>query len=1144
MKASWATLSAAALLYVTCSTAATAQEISPEDRDLFESRIRPLLAEKCYGCHSAAAKSVKAGLLLDSKAGWMRGGETGTVVVPGSPEESLLWIAVSYENPDLQMPPKKKLAPDELAALREWIERGAPDPRSGEAPPRKPDPAGDFDLEARRDSHWAWRPVRVEPPPRVEDSAWPRDEIDRYVLARLEAAGLAPAPPAPPATWLRRVTFDLTGLPPARDEVEAFLRDASPRAFEYVVERLLDSPRFGEHWAQHWLDLVRYAETKGHEGDFSIPHAYRYRDYAIRAFNADVPYDRFVIEHVAGDLVDPPRLDPVERTNESVQGTGFWHLGEATHSPVDIRGEEADRVANQIDVFSKTFLGLSLGCARCHDHKFDAISTEDYYALAGYLQSSSYHLMDVSDPEAQNRAVSELRALADRYVPRVTRAFSEAVESRVARLDDYLLAARDVLRRAPGEGEAEALVAAVAGERQLSPEVLHRWVEALKRAAGNAGDLLHPFAALALEPGEPGPEIVSRRQAEILETWRGLADEGGKRLREQKVVTTVEEGERNYVKSERPVAGSDLVVDFARPGADDWITVGHRFGGGPAAPGRIVLGASGERPIRRVVERAEANADLLSGKLSGMLRTRTFEVTSDTLWSRFRGKADVFLAVDSHRTVLGPLHGVVQQKLEGGDGYEWKSHNVRDYIGHRVHVEFTPTGDFALREIRFAAAEPVEAFRPNGEVVRLLESPVISVPAMAGLYRDLVVGSVASLAGFQDVTGDPGKALDTAAIVNWLVARDDLLDRPGEGPTRIVGLVEEYAAERAAIEARIPAPVEALALIDGSGEDEYVHIRGNHKTLAARPVGRRFLTALAGDDAPPPARGSGRLDLARQMTDPENPLLSRVLVNRLWHHLFGRGIVPTADDFGVMGERPTHPLLLDYLAAEFVAGGWSIKGLLRRMVLSSTYRMSSRPDGKAAEIDPANSLLHRMRIRRLTGEAIRDSILAISGRLDPKMYGPSVMVHITPFMRGNRSPGDSGPVDGDGRRSIYVEVRRNHLSHFLTTFDRPSPFATIGGRSASNSPAQPLILLNDPLVHQEARRWAEKLLERDVPRPGECVTEAYYAAFGRPPEDWEAEEALEFLKAALEGDAAGDPAQAWTDLCHTLMNVKEFIFIN
>ncbi|HEV8059713.1 MAG TPA: DUF1549 domain-containing protein, partial [Gemmataceae bacterium] len=404
-----------ALLSICCwgllAPGALAQTPRAEDLEFFEKTIRPLLHDQCQSCHGPAKQ--RGNLRLDSREAILRGGDLGPVVVPGHPEQSLLVKAIRYADDELRMPPRSKLAAGQVDALVRWVERGLAWPETVSNGPAAPTSA--FDLK-ERSRHWCWQPLQAALPP-LSEAAAGGNPIDAFLRARLRTAGITPAPRADRLTLLRRVTFDLIGLPPTPEEIAAFLADRSPVAFERVVERLLASPHYGERWGRHWLDLARYAETTGHEFDGDIPEAYRYRDYVIRAFNADLPYDQMVLEHVAGDLLAKPRIDPVDGTNASIQATAFWFLGEAKHSPVDVRADEAERLDNQVDVFSKAFLGLTVACARCHDHKFDAITTADYYALTSYLLSSHQQMAFLDSPKAYEPGLARLRAIQDRLRP-------------------------------------------------------------------------------------------------------------------------------------------------------------------------------------------------------------------------------------------------------------------------------------------------------------------------------------------------------------------------------------------------------------------------------------------------------------------------------------------------------------------------------------------------------------------------------------------------------------------------------------------------------------------------------------------------------------------------------------------------------
>jgi hypothetical protein len=1101
--------------------AATARAAEPpaEQAEFFEKKVRPVLVEHCFKCHSGPAK-VKGGLRLDSRAGLLKGGDNGPAVVPGSPDKSRLVEAVSYRNADLTMPPKGKL-PDAIRAdLAAWVKMGAPWPN--DQPSTGPAIKSGFDLARRKREHWCWRPVRAVPPPPVKDGSWPRDPADRFILAKLEEKGLRPTAPAARRTWLRRVTFDLTGLPPAPEAIDAFLRDESPDACEKVVDRLLRSPQFGERWARHWLDLVRYAETRGHEFDPNIPNAYQYRDYVVRAINADVPYDQFVTEHVAGDLLPNPRRNPVEGFNESIIGSGFWFLGEESHSPVDVRQDQADRFDNRIDVMSKTFLGLTVACARCHDHKFDAIAARDYYALYSVLSSSSYRLARF-DTLDRNRAVAaELAKLRGRARTELSKALAAAARPVTERLADYLLAAREALLTRP-EPDCETVAAA----HKLDAALLHEWLSATLDAARDRDDPLHAWAQVAADP-------AARDGKQLAELLRPLVDD----LR------------RREAAADSALKGAQVVIDYGKSTPADWMQDGAAFGPGPARPGDVRLSGGPVRFVERGaaeydrafdVLRLAPGTDIDPGALGRItvrsgrtLSTPSFRLTTGKVYYLVKGAGAVYAAVGSHVEIDGPLHGQLVSSLPAGDEFHWAGHDLTRYKGFDAHLEFTaaPGSDFAVALVVQAERTPGPVDRPSRALLKLLDESKSS-DALAAGYAQLFAGVTKRLAA------DDVSCADDARLAGWLARHPYLL---GDAKP-----LRDKAAAFRAEEKRIAAGIRAEsrlapAMLDGSAVDEHVFVRGSPKAAGA-PAPRRLLEALAGPK-PLAARGSGRLELARQVTDPAvNPLVARVMVNRVWYHLFGRGIVASVDNFGVLGQAPTHPELLDYLADRFVKEGWSLKRLVRELVLSSTYRMASEPSPDGDRVDPSDLLLHHMRLRRLEGEAIRDAMLCVSGRLNQAEYGPSVPIHLTPFLEGRGRP-KSGPLDGDGRRSLYLAVRRNFLSPFLLAFDTPIPFSTMGRRSVSNVPAQALILLNDPFVHQQAEAWARRVLSRPA-TSAQHIEGMYVSAYGRPPTDDERAACLAFLAGqATRYGVRSDDARVWADLAHTLFNVKEFIFVN
>jgi hypothetical protein len=622
---------------------------------------------------------------------------------------------------------------------------------------------------------------------------------------------------------------------------------------------------------------------------------------------------------------------------------------------------------------------------------------------------------------------------------------------------------------------------------------------------------------------------------------------------------------QQQAKAEREsLQAAEVIVDYARCQPGDWLQDDSGFGPAPSRPGDVHLSGDATRPSVRLTERvaavydrawdglrlssgAENDPGALSARIRAgrSIRTPSFTVMKGKLYYLVKGVGQAYAAVDQHAVILGPLHAHLVLGINTGGKYQWVCHDLSAYKGHPAHVEFTAAGggDFEIAKVVQAELAPADC---DGVQHALLDSVSdaghASPVELARAYQRL----------FQDATDclDKGRmqeAPDAASfcrLANWVLDHPELRDPTAETCKRLVTTVGKYIAEESHLRGTIRHDSRlALAMQDGSGVDERVFIRGSAKA-PGEVAPRRFLEALAGAEPLPIKNGSGRLELARQITDPSlNPLLPRVMVNRVWHHLFGRGIVASVDNFGVMGEVPTHPELLDFLAEQFVQEGWSIKKLIRTLVLTNTYQMSSQPMPDADLADPQDLLLHRMRVRRLEGEAIRDALLAVSGRLDLRMYGRAIPVNLTPFLDGRGRP-ESGPLDGDGRRSLYLAVRRNFLSPLLLTFDTPIPFSTVGRRAVSNVPAQALILMNDPFVHQQAELWARRVLAQPA-NSADRITRMDVDAFSRPPSESELMTCREFLeRQGRLHQVKLDDLAPWKDLAHALFNVKEFIFLN
>ncbi len=958
-------VAALALLLLASSSANGEEPAIDFDRD-----IRPILAKNCFTCHGPDAAAREAELRLDLRGDAIGPREGGPAITPGSAGESQLFHRITGDDEGPQMPPVDSglsLTEEQISLLEQWIDQGA-----------------------EYDTHWAFTPLQPTTPPEVADESWPTSPIDHFILSRLEEHQLTPAGDADRRVWIRRVSFDLTGLPPTPAEVEAFVADDSTAAHEKVVDRLLSSQHFGERWARHWLDLVRYAETYGYEHDWPIPLAWRYRDYVIRALNADVPYDRFVHEHVAGDLLEAPRRHTKEQYNESIIGTGFWYLHGQMSQPVDVKLHEADRFDNQIDVFSRAFLGLTVACARCHDHKFDPVSTEEYYGLLGYLRSSR-------------------------------------------RQEAYLDSGGKI----------------AAAEQQLAK----------------------------------------------------LRNEAATILADAKAIEDKSSGE-----DDNQFADTVLFEDFGDGNYHDWFVFGPAFGDAPTQAGQWDRTAENEA---RAVPPNQAHSGMLAGRLQGTLQSREFTVEHPRVWLRVAGRGRIRIIINGYMMQRYKDQLFRQTEIQVDvphDKPRWVelAGDLNLYQGHPAYLEIVDNSDdfLLVDEIRFANRPA-----PN------------------------------------DV-GHP------TAPKSFYVSRQQQQR------------LSEIARQMAAVDANIPRPKRALAIRDGNAIDARVNIRGDVRQLGVTAARRAPIVLLASADAPKPMAaeiGSGRLQLADTLTADTNPLLARVRVNWIWHHLFGRGLAPSVDNLGTVGQRPSHPALLDHLATRFRAPSddntsgapgfdWSLKKLIRELVLSRTYRMRSRAHpANAKDVDPTNEWISRMRVRRLEGEAIRDAMLTASGQLNPAPFGPAVPVHLTPFMQGLSRPEKSGPLDGGRRRSIYQEVRRNFLSPMFATFDTPVPTTCVARRSVSNVPAQALTLMNDPFVAQQAAALATRVLAESEATDAR-IDLLYRYALSRPPSKIEATRARTFLQEqtaayARSATKEGDGQLPWIDLAHALFGVKEFIFV-
>ncbi len=936
--------------------------------DWFEKQVRPLLAEHCWSCHGE--KKQRSGLRLDSRAGLLKGGENGPVVKPGDPDASRLLQAVRRDG-DLKMPPKGRLNLEQVEALAAWIKMGAPWPDThGLQPVGVGNPA----------THWAFQPLRDPPLPRVNNASWVKTPVDSFILAKLEEKGLSPSRPADRRTLIRRAAFDLIGLPPTPEEVAAFEADTSPDAFAKVVDRLLASPHYGERWGRHWLDVARYADTKGYVffEDANLPWAYTYRDYVIHAFNEDLPYDRFILEQLAADLLlkdeggrmkDEARqtdvnhpssfiLHPLNR--RSLRALGFLTLGSRFMS------NQHDILDDRIDVVTRGLMGLTVSCARCHDHKYDPIPSKDYYSLYGVFAGSVEPIVPplFADPpatEAYRKFQAELEERERKLSAFVRQKHFELIAGARQRAGDYLLAAH-ALQGQPRTDDFMLL----ADGNDLNPKMILRW---------------QVFLEETRKPRHP-----------VFAPWHAFAE------------------------LERSSAGAS-----PSPFAEKARQLAAKLPSQPIHP--LVAKAFAERPPESMADVARRYGELLA--------------EAERQWQK--------LLVDAWvRTAGLVLPSFMPQKLSDP---AWEE----------------------LRQVLYGPDTPPDlAMIPFGDLDLLPDRP-----AQAELQKL------------------------RKAVEEWRVS----------GPG---------------------APARAMALEElATSYQPRVFRRGNPNNLG-EPVPRQFLAVLAREKRKPFEHGSGRLELARAIVERNNPLTARVIVNRVWLHHFGQGLVRTPSDFGLRSEPPTHPELLDHLAAWFMDNGWSLKKLHRHIMLSATYQQVSTPKRAAGfipaeRIDPENTLLWRMNRRRLDFESTRDALLAVSGRLNRTIGGPSVK--------------DSLAANGN-RRSLYSHLDRLNVPGLLRTFDFPNPDATSPQRDQTTVPPQALFLMNHPFVIDSARallKRPEIAKERTMTRR---VVELHRLLYGREPKLEELALAEEYLQDAGQNDAA------WERYIQALLMANEFVFVD
>jgi mono/diheme cytochrome c family protein len=1116
------TLAAAASLLLALCTPIRAQSPSAE---FFEKKIRPLFVAHCLECHGADPKKVKGGLRLTSRAELLKGGESGPAVKAGEPSKSRLIQAVRYTDADLEMPPKGRLTDSEIADLEAWVKAGAvwPEATAAAVKPR----AGELFTEEQK-RFWAFQPVTDPPVPAVRDADWVRSPIDAFILAKLEAKGLRPAASADKYALLRRVTFDLTGLPPTPKEIEAFVNDDSPGAFEKVVDRLLESPSYGERWGRHWLDIARYADSNGLDENTAFGNAWRYRDYVIKSFNQDKPYDEFLREQIAGDLLPDAGEKP-----DRLTGTGFLALGPKLLAEPDKQKMKMDIADEQLDTLGKAVLGLTLGCARCHDHKFDPIPQRDYYSLLSIFTST--------------RTMKNLATVAQAFErPLPTGEKAEDAAARERKIEEKLA----VVNRLTDELRAKVLADARAN--------VAGYLLATADARGRAG------VARMASGNVPGAIVVEAEKykkgtADKADTGYGegigiILSYDPTHTRAEYAITVPKAGEyelelRYAARESRPVRvsvdGTVVLPEAAKATTGGWNPEHQAW----KPEGRIRL-QEGKNTLAIEAHGLLPHIDKLA-----VLPVEPIETTTAT-----RPSAGTLVEVARKRKLIaefvtGWADYLRQAKVDDALFGPWKA------------VAGLPDAGFEQ-----AAGQILTKFRETAPA-GLVDGPVPKT-----------LGELAARYGKVLPQTETGKKLlaDPAGpfALKTPLPQDPELYYPAD-----VARMSAATRELDAIRATAPPVVHVLAVEEGAKYPEvkadgrprnlFVQVRGNYLTPGeeAPPV---FPRILAGENPTPfatiegdiPAaepnqtrygqarNTSGRLELANWITDPKHPLTARVIVNRIWQHHFGEGIVRSPDNFGRLGERPSHPELLDWLATRFVEGGWSIKKLHKLILLSSTYQQASMiadsninrqsAIGNPQTVDPENRLLWRFNRQRLEAEPIRDALLAVTGNLDDRMGG--TLLNNGNFTYVNNENSTNTARYDNHRRSVYLPVIRNTLFDFFQVFDFAEPHVTNGRRASTVVAPQALYLLNSAFAKEQARVFAAELFKG----PGDDVGRvrlAYLKAYGRPASDDEVSQALVYVSryesalGATEKDPSKRRPRAWQSFCQVLFAGSEFIYV-
>lgn len=1122
--------------------------VQADDSDFFERKVRPLLIAKCGDCHGAEEPDGK--LTLTSAAGIAKGGSLGAVLVSGKPEQSRLVQAVRYTS-KLKMPPDAKLSDLEISILEKWAAEGAvlpgvniPTPSAGQR---------DSSVITEDDRQWwAFQPIANPSPPVTAHEERVRTPVDRFILAKLEERGLALSPDATRQTLVRRVTFDLLGLPPTPEEVDAFVNDPRPDAYERLVERLLASPQYGERWGRHWLDVARYADTNGGGFDYVYPNAWHYRDYVVRAFNEDKPYDQFLLEQLAGDLL------PVDCDNETyierLKATGLLTLAPKGLGMQDKELMALDVVDDQIDVLGRSLMGLTLSCARCHDHKFDPISTEDYYALAGIFRSTTSLIDTDKNPSYWPERALELPAITkarktyqdrkagnEKAIAEEKRKANSAIISRAReRLPEYLFAAARIRESTDpqaaiahwtfDESSGEVADATVGPRGQLS----------------NAGDPSGPKPAWA--EGKLGRALRFAGQRDVVSIDAQQLDSLSFGTATDFSVSLWIKAAENYTPK---TADSIIAAKYAnamwfialRPGSYNGVYLRHYDGKRTAdikpsadqlpfltdnrwhhivfTSDRDGLGSvyvdgqrAGEVPIAAISSAATfGNAEnFYIGASTNQFRGDMDDVA---IWNRVLSPAEIRTF---YQQAVDPKvkRSVAQVELVGAESRP----SSGDEFTYEQAAQLGLVPSIVRRFVDLLTKSEGD---PDAPLYELTEAPV---------------KSLAEAKNFLDERSDPLAKTFADEKAGPFVLGDDATAFYAEATKARLAKLQEEA--RSIERTRVADPEMAMVAFDTSQpSDLRVHVAGDRKNLGnlvPRGFPRIVGQVCNHPDQPTelPHNQSGRRELAEWLTSSNHPLTARVFVNRVWQWHFGEGLVRTPDNFGRLGERPSHPALLDWLATRLIKSGWSVKELHRLILLSSTYRQSSESRAKEQSLDSGNRLLWRMNLRRLEGEAIRDAMLAVSGQLDSHLGG-TVNTWKAKMFSVDDANAETANYD-TRRRSIYLPVVRGAALHeMMQVFDFGDPNAITARRDVTTVATQALFLMNNAFVIEQAKTLANRVANEEDLDTTKRIALAYRLTLSRHPTASELQRAIAFVGEAQPED--------WQLFCQMLLCLNEFAYI-